>query len=266
MQKTDKNSFSFIVLVLISLSTLISSCAFHSGTTSGGSGVVTNHQYHSIDYAVGTAKTTHFMLIGGNQKDGLVLEAKRNLLTNYSLKPTQVLGQTTIDFKRTLFFPILTTKVTITSEVIDFSPEPLDSAEVLRNQQAFTHSPGFQNAIQDSMVTYSLRDHLYPARILAYQNGKYVIQYFNNHNAFKVKTVKASSIVKSKDFSSIQQKEEVYTTPENPEKELVKFLYRGKVLQGENMGPSGSFILVRMQNAKGELVGILIPKEDILKR
>ncbi len=259
MQKTRKNSFLLIVSLLISLPFLISSCSFHSGTMSSGSGVITSHQYHSIDYAVGTAKTTHFMLIGGNKKDGLVLEAKRNLLTNYSLKPTQVLGQTTVDFKRTVFFPILTTKVVVTSEIIDF-------AEILRNQQAFTHSPGFQNAIQDSMVTYSFRDHLYPARILAYQNGKYTIQYYTSDNLLKIKKVRSSQFLRNVSSPTHTQKETVYLTPQNPEKELVKFLYRGKVLEGENLGSSGSFILVRMQNEKGELVGILIPKEDILKR
>ena len=74
--------------------------------------MITNAEFSKIRFGYGTAKTAHFMGIGGNQKDALVLEAKRNLYLNCNLQSGEAIGQTTIDFKKTLFFPISTTRVT----------------------------------------------------------------------------------------------------------------------------------------------------------
>ena len=61
---------------------LFSSCTSHYGTMSGGSAVITNNKFASVQFAYGTASAFTFLGIGGNNKDALVLEAKRNLYLN----------------------------------------------------------------------------------------------------------------------------------------------------------------------------------------
>lgn len=83
--------------------------------------MITNDQFAVTRLVTGTSKTTQFLGIGGFEKDALVFEAKKNMIEGADMQPGEVIGQTTIDFKRTFFFPIQVNKVTVSSEIIDFS-------------------------------------------------------------------------------------------------------------------------------------------------
>ena len=50
----------------------------------------------------------------------MLMEARSNLIQNAKLEKGEVIGQTTIDWKRTYFFPVLSNKVFLSAEVIDF--------------------------------------------------------------------------------------------------------------------------------------------------
>ena len=108
-------------LVVSALAVLtLSSCSFHYGTTSAGSAMITDENFN-LDFAYGSAKTTKILGIGSFNRDGLVLDAKKDLYANYPLKPGQALGHVTVDFKTTFVLLVTTTKVTISAEIIDFS-------------------------------------------------------------------------------------------------------------------------------------------------
>lgn len=105
-----------LITPFLSLSILLTSCvAYHSGTISSSS-ISKPFQYQ--DMAIGIAQSKQFMFLGGNSQDGLVLEAKKELMKNYPLKKNEEYLNFTIDFKRT-YYPILTkVKVTVTADIV----------------------------------------------------------------------------------------------------------------------------------------------------
>lgn len=248
---------------------LLSSCSYHIGTIGGGTGTITNNQFTSIDFAYGTAKTTNFLGIGGNKKDALVLEAKRNLHLSYKLRPTQVIGQTTVDFKRTLFFPILTTKVTVSAEVIDFSADSANSTETNDNRNRFIHPKNSGQFEIGEEVFYSKNlNTVFSATILDYQKGNYIIKYIDQKNNFRIKKAIPPSLKSQSPATltpiNISQPEKLYT-PKNPKRELVKFRYKEEEYEGELIEISGTTYLLKMEKGNGQTIGLYIPEKDVIK-
>lgn len=249
---------------------LLSSCSYHIGTIGGGTGTVTNAQFANIDFAYGTAKTTNFLGIGGNKKDALVLEAKRNLYLNYKLRPTQVIGQTTVDFKRTFFFPIITTKVTVSADIIDFSTDSSVSSNKTNNNRNRFINPqkGGQFEIGEEVFYSKNLNTIFSATILDYQKGNYIIKYIDKSNNLRIKKAIPPSL-ESKNQKiqtpvNISQPETLYT-PQNPKRELVKFRYKEKEYEGELIEISGTTYLIKMEKGNGETIGLYISAEDVIK-
>lgn len=248
---------------------LLSSCSYHIGTIGGGTGAVTNDQFASIDFAYGTAKTTNFLGIGGNKKDALVLEAKRNLYLNYKLRPSQVIGQTTVDFKRTLFFPILTSKVTVSAEIIDFSVDSVDSTETNNTRNRFINpKKSGQFEIGEEVFYSKNQNSIFSATILDYQKGNYIIKYIDQKNNFRIKKADPPSL-KSQNQTiqkpiDVSQPEKLYT-PRNPKGELVRFRYKGEEYEGELIEISGTSYLIKMEKGNGEFTGLVISIKDLIK-
>ncbi|MEN7550273.1 DUF6567 family protein [Rapidithrix thailandica] len=91
----------------------LSSCAFHYGNLSG-----TSATSRPVGLAYGTSETKKFLGIGGNSKDALVLEAKKNMYLNYPLEPGQVYGNFTIDFKKSINPFTQSTKVIVSADIL----------------------------------------------------------------------------------------------------------------------------------------------------
>jgi len=248
---------------------LLSSCSYHIGTIGGGTGTVTNDQFANIDFAYGTVKTTNFLGIGGNKKDALVLEAKRNLYLNYKLRPTQVIGQTTVDFKRTFFFPILTTKVIVSAEIIDFSTDSASSTETTDNRNRFIHPKKSGQFEIGEEVFYSKNlKTTFSATILNYQKGDYIIRYIDQNNNFRIKKTLPSTLKSQSPATqapiNISQPEKLYT-PKNPKRELVRFRYKEEEYEGELIEISGTTYLLKMEKGNGQSIGLYIPEQDVIE-
>lgn len=248
---------------------LLTSCSYHIGTIGGGTGTITNDQFANIDFAYGVAKTTNFLGIGGNKKDALVLEAKRNLYLSSKLRPTQVIGQTTVDFKRTFFFPILTTKVTVSAEIIDFSTDSVSSTETNGNRNRFINSKKSGQFEIGEEVFYSKNlNTVFSATILDYQKGNYIIKYIDQNNNLRIKKAIPPSLEsqnqKIQTPINISQPEKLYT-PQNPKGKLVRFRYKEEEYEGELIEPSGTSYLIKMEKGDGEAIGLYIPEKDIIK-
>ncbi len=248
--------FPIYLLILF----VFSSCSYHIGSISGGSAVITNEQLSNIRFAYGTANTTHVLGIGGNRKEALVLEAKRNLYLNSNLKQGQAIGQTTIDFKRTIFFPVWTTRVTLSAEIIDFSSS--DSGEFEKEINDFIQSHGHGKFKNGEEVVFTYRKERIPAQVLDLSEDTYIIKYIDKHNNLKVKRVGEAEIQSSK---PLVVKNHTYSTPKNPLNELVRFTYKGKEYIGELMEVSGSNYLIRVEQENGDKVGLYINEKDIIK-
>ena len=98
---------------------LLSSCAFHTGLFTNSTSLSSNN-FKVVKLAKGSAKTTKYFGIGGLAKDALVFEAKKDLLANYPLKENQALANVTVDFKNSIMFFVMETKVTMTADIIEF--------------------------------------------------------------------------------------------------------------------------------------------------
>ena len=110
-------------LVLFSLSLfLVSSCAYHTGTFSSSS---PSSSVVYEDVAMGVVTTTNFLGIGGTSKDGLIYEAKKNLINNRPLQNNEEYLNFTVDYKRTNYLLVNTLKVTMTCDVVSRTSDTL---------------------------------------------------------------------------------------------------------------------------------------------
>lgn len=258
--------------LFFSTALMASSCAFHSGTVGAGSGMITNNQFSSISFASGTARTLNVFGIGGNTKAGLVLEAKRNLYLNANLKPSQVIGQTTVDFKRTFFFPLIFTKATVSAEVIDFSGTAIDSSAVQDNRKKFATSLPGDVAMKATpfavgeKVNYVRNGKSRSATVITRVEGEYVIKYNMGDNNSRIKKVPLKHLKSKTQLTSMHTGDPSdLQTPKDPTGELVKFKHRGETHTGELIEISGTGFLIRMQKASGEFVGFYVSPDDIVE-
>ena len=111
---------SFILFTLSLI--LVSSCAYHTGTFTSSS-PATRVVYE--DVAMGVVTTTNFLGIGGTSKDGLIYEAKKNLINNRPLQNNEEYLNFTVDYKRTNYLLVNTLKVTMTCDVVSRTNDTL---------------------------------------------------------------------------------------------------------------------------------------------
>ncbi|NCU31895.1 MAG: hypothetical protein EOM23_02920 [Candidatus Moranbacteria bacterium] len=107
--------FSLIVVLAI----MTSSCAMHSGIGMSNASLSENN-FKMVRYAQGSVKTTKIFGLGGLAKNALVAEAKEQMMSNYPLQDGQALANMTVDFKTSIVFFVITTKVTVTADIVQF--------------------------------------------------------------------------------------------------------------------------------------------------
>ncbi|HKL04148.1 MAG TPA: DUF6567 family protein [Cryomorphaceae bacterium] len=253
---------------------LFESCTFHSGTVGAGSGMITSNHFTSISFVSGTAYTVNVFGIGGNNKTGLVLEAKRNLYLNANLKPSQVIGQTTVDFKRTVILPVLITKVTVSAEVIDFYGSQRDSSAIQSNRRKFSLSlredlnmKAAPFAVGEE-VTYTRvsdgRD--ISARVYNRSGKKYLIEYIDKRRNSRLKKIPLDQLKSRRKITELYEGDiNQLITPKDPIGKLVKFKREGKTYIGELIEISSTGYLIRMQKGEDEFVGFYVSPGDIVE-
>lgn len=106
-------------LFVILIAGIFSSCATHMGMMQGSASLSTNN-FKVIKLASGTSQTTKIFGFGGLGKDALVLEAKKSMLQNNPLKDGQALANVTVDFKNSYLLIVMTQKVTVTADIVEF--------------------------------------------------------------------------------------------------------------------------------------------------
>jgi len=221
---------------------------------------------------MGAARTTQVLGVGGFDKEGLVLEAKRNLILNARLQPGEVMGQTTVDIKRTIFFPIQTNKVTLSAEIIDFSkreentPAPEMSLDGFigryRPLAAKTYSIG-------EKVNYFYRSEWQEVEVTEYVGDKYRIQFIDAQDNLKQKVVPAHHLkphnparLGKRNNRSDDPKD--WSTPSDAKNELARFRYKGAEYIGELLNKGEKEYMIRMQKSNGDMIGIYVPVKDII--
>ena len=105
----------FRLFLTLLVSQLLFSCAFHSGNISTGN----PPDCPLTSIATGTAYTFHILGIGGLDKAGLVLEAKKDLYRSVKYTKNRKLSNFAADFQTTFYLIFIKTKVTVSADVFD---------------------------------------------------------------------------------------------------------------------------------------------------
>ena len=137
---------------LILLTTLTGCVSFFDGSFQSPS-FATKDNFSIVKTIEGKAQATYVFGIGGNLKDGLVNEAKRNMYLSHQLKPNQNLTNITVDTKVTSFIlPIFyqSKVVLVSADVIEFYD--VQSGEAPNKLVSQTEKEIIQSATRDQKV------------------------------------------------------------------------------------------------------------------
>ena len=109
----------------VSASILLSSCltTFRGDLQQSGF-AINDCDFQIVQTIEGRAKATYIFGIGGNLRQGLVNDAKRNMYGSYKLAPNQQITNITTDYlSQSFIIPIFSTQTAIiTADVIEFIP------------------------------------------------------------------------------------------------------------------------------------------------
>ena len=109
------------IIILFVTTIMLSSCAsFHSGYIAGTAPPVENN-FKYVGNVLGTSQATYVFGIGGLLRDGLVREAKNNLIQQTTLQDGQTLVNFTVDHKKSFYLGIVWThKVVVTADILQY--------------------------------------------------------------------------------------------------------------------------------------------------
>ena len=109
------------IILLFITTIMLSACAsLHSGYMTGVAPPVENN-FQYVGNALGTSQATYILGIGGLNREGLVREAKNNLIENNPVKDGQTLVNFTVDHKKSVYLGIVIThKVIITADILQY--------------------------------------------------------------------------------------------------------------------------------------------------
>ncbi|MBD0831315.1 DUF6567 family protein [Aestuariibaculum sediminum] len=116
-----------ITLLFALLTILTTSCATHNGLTrnmnqNNTEVVLSQNNFKIIKTVKGFAKATYILGIGGHSKNGLVSEAKSNMLENANLEGTsRAIINETVEIKGSAFPFVGTHKVIVSGQIIEFT-------------------------------------------------------------------------------------------------------------------------------------------------
>jgi hypothetical protein len=114
LKKIKLNMKKGILIFFIGI--ILSSCAFHSGNISSGPVI----DCPMKDIVTGEASTVRlFGLIGGFDRNGLILEAKRDLYSKYKIGKNFRLTNFSVDFKTSFVLFYSVTKATVSADLHD---------------------------------------------------------------------------------------------------------------------------------------------------
>ena len=227
-------------LFLFLIPIILSSCATHIGIMSGNASI-SDANFNVAGLAIGTAKTQHILGFGGLGKDALILEAKRNLYTNYPLKKGQALANVTVDIKRSFFPFVMNTKAIISADVIDFNSEPSDSSFAHFNKTIdykLEESPFEPN----QQIVYKGENNVIPARVIESGPKKSTLLIETKSGRFKLKRINNAKL-----FANENNANTNYKVGDG-----VKFWYNDTIYGG----------IVKAINKETLVVDVYFSKED----
>ena len=119
-----------ILFVLSVCSVFFVGCTFHSGILTPANVIIQENNFQKVKTIYGSASATYFFGIGGNEKEGLVNEAKQNLYSKYNLLPNQTITNITYDISHQIILGIYYKQTCyISADIIQFSVDGNTSSD-----------------------------------------------------------------------------------------------------------------------------------------
>ncbi len=248
---------------MVTILSFFSSCtAYHHGSLMEG-----EHQRSEktlIKHARGYAKVNRFLFFGGTHTDALVADAKMNLLMNNTLEEGQYFANSTLDFKESFnLLGIHSTKAIITAEIRGSGGSGyLDS---LRAERLQTYS---NLEIGQTVYLPLFGDRVREVKVLALENNRVTIGYFDKQHRYRIRNVSASNLKKTKlekDSSASKIKlNEKYDDLPKPGN-IGYYYIQGKYREAKVVGSEKNVVTIEFSDRKNQLRTKKIHKSFFLK-
>ncbi len=115
-------------------------CAFHAGSYDGAA-ELSSGNFEIVGFAEGSAEATYVLGLGGNQREAIVSEAKRDMYRRYPLKKGQAFGNITVNRKIGFYIIVSRAKYTVTADIIQFDTK--DSSGFYQSYFGQEYKSGF---------------------------------------------------------------------------------------------------------------------------
>ncbi len=208
------NLLRFLIAIFIFLN--LNGCiATHIGNMSGSASLNAPNFIYKKTNVFGEAKATYFLGIGGEARQSLVLEAKKNMLNTNQLHANQALANLAVSYKTTYFFGylIITVECIVSADIVEFGsaqPNVTETQSQIQNPTpaipvdnipAVAIKTDNKNNEERQTTTIKVGDNvkivnylIKPAegKVIEKKNGIYTVEYKNSNN--RMKKVKVYSI------------------------------------------------------------------------
>lgn len=209
--------------------------------------------------AHGSSQTTHFLGLGGMNREALLLEARMNMLNSYPLEKGELIGQTLVDVKKVIFFPYSSQKVTMSADYLSLGEvDSIAYTTALDKPFDVDFVPG------ETVIIWcqgSYREVSY-----AFGTGSTHYVYTESKTGNKELT-KASSqrVWKRIDLSKPQNAYEIVNLfpPIELQDTPIIFSINGVEKKADYLQKSGDIYWLKMLHKNGKEVAVLVPKEAI---
>ncbi len=164
----------FTILSILYLLLQSSCMSLHKGSIQQSSFLAKNN-FKVVATIEGSSKATYVLFIGGNNKDGLVKEAKRNMYSYYTLEANQILTNITTDVKTRFFilpFLFMDRQVFVSADVVQFydSALPNRTASVPTLKDGSVYKQNQKSAIEEKIDSVVNRENKIQIKYTSIQN------------------------------------------------------------------------------------------------
>lgn len=123
-----KHKLVYLVTALAFCSILTGCIATHVGNMTGSASLNAPNFSYKKQNILGVATATYILGIGGESRQSLIMEAKKNMLKGNSLQKNQALANVSVSYKTTHFIGFLITTVNcmVSADVVEFGPAQTD--------------------------------------------------------------------------------------------------------------------------------------------
>jgi hypothetical protein len=116
-----------ITVLLLGITFLFSSCAFHKGLTTNANVnntevVLTKKNFKVTERVQGESKATYILGIGGHSRNAMIAEARTKMLSNANIiGSSKAIINETVETKKSFFPFVGVAKVVVSGYVIEFT-------------------------------------------------------------------------------------------------------------------------------------------------